>query len=188
MDMPNLKRLNVTRWADAKLLPHWQQPAAHVAARLTAAKARYQKVEASTKVPWFIVAVIHEREASQSWSANLAQGDPWKRKSIHVPKGRGPFKSWEEAAVDALAHCPPYIARNTDWSTGGALTRLEQYNGLGYAMRGCPSPYLWAATDQYNSGKFIADHQFDPEAVDHQLGCVALLKEMAAIDASVTFT
>jgi lysozyme family protein len=36
--------------------------------------------------------VIHEREASQSWKANLAQGDPWNAVSIHIPRGRGPFR------------------------------------------------------------------------------------------------
>ena len=96
-----------------------------------------------------MIAAIHERESSQNWFASLAQGDPWNRVSVHVPAGRGPFKSWEEAAIDALAHCAPYAARNRDWSVGGTLTMLEQYNGLGYAARGVPSPYLWAGTDQY---------------------------------------
>lgn len=180
MDMTGLKRLNASRWQAAAMLPHWQAAVAHVAARLTAAdaKARYQAVEAATKVPWFIIAVIHERESSQSWTANLAQGDPWNKKSIHVPKGRGPFKSWKDAAVDALKNCAPHLAKWTDWSAGGALTALENYNGLGYAMRNCPSPYLWAATDQYTAGKFITDHHFDPNAVDHQIGCAALLKAM----------
>ena len=45
----------------------------------------------------------------------------------HVPAGRGPFRSWEEAAIDALANCAPYAARNKDWNIGGALTELERY-------------------------------------------------------------
>jgi lysozyme family protein len=105
---------------------------------------------------------------------------------VHVPKGRGPFASWEAAAIDALDVCPPHASRWTDWSAGGALTLLEQYNGLGYAARGLPSPYLWAHTDQYVSGKYVADGHFDPNAIDHQLGCAVLLKAMKAIDASIT--
>jgi hypothetical protein len=35
---------------------------------------------------------------------------------------------------------------------GGALTLLEQYNGLGYANRGLPSPYIWSGTDRYLKG------------------------------------
>jgi lysozyme family protein len=180
MDMNALKRLNATRWAAATVLPRWQGAVTHVAERLSAADtvARYRAVAAATGVPWYVIAVIHERESSQSWTASLAQGDPWKRKSIHVPKGRGPFASWEDAAIDALKNCAPHLAKWTDWTAGGALTGLEAYNGLGYAMRACPSPYLWAATNQYEAGKFVADHHFDPAAVDHQIGCAALMKEM----------
>src|SRR6185437_5117062 len=92
------------------------------------------------------------------------------------------FPSWEAAAEDALTNCAPFAARWKDWTIGGALTLLEQYNGLGYAMHGLPSPYIWASTDQYTHGKYIADGNFDPNAVDHQLGCAALLDRMSALD------
>ncbi|QOG23777.1 hypothetical protein FOM02_27085 [Bradyrhizobium sp. SEMIA] len=153
----------------------------------TQAKSRYQTVAARTGVPWFVIAVIHERECSQSWRGSLAQGDPWDRKSVHVPAGRGPFASWEDCAVDALVNCPPYAARNKDCSIGGTLTLLEQYNGLGYASKGRPSPYIWSGTDQYVSGKYVRDGVYDPNAVDQQLGCAGLLLAMAAIDASIKF-
>jgi hypothetical protein len=105
--------------------------------------------------------------------------------STHVPKGRGPFTSWEEAAIDALANCPPHAARWRDWSAGGALTLLESYNGLGYARHGLASPYLWAGTDQYSRGKYVADGRFDPQVIDLQPGCAALLRAMAELDASI---
>jgi len=176
---------NSARWQACHVRSDLAATINRVASRLVSAKPRYQAVEASTKVPWSIIAVIHERESSQSWLASIAQGDPWNKVSIHVPKGRGPFKSWEEAAVDALVHCAPYAARWMDWTMGGALTLLEQYNGLGYAARGLPSPYIWASTDQYHAGKYIADGHFDPNAVDHQIGCAALLKAMMALDSSI---
>lgn len=185
--MPNLTALieaNSKRWAAAKLTRDF----AMTSKRLIAAKGHYQTVESSSGVPWFIIAVIHEREASQSWSGSLAQGDPWNKVSIHVPAGRGPFKSWEEAAVDALANCAPFAARWKDWSAGGAVTLLEQYNGLGYANRGRPSPYVWSGTDQYISGKYIRDGVYDAATVDRQLGCAGLLKTMMALDETITFT
>src|ERR1700719_5202243 len=185
-DLTPLKTANLARWHKMVIHPAFLPAFNHVAERLIVSKPRYQTVEAKTKVPWFVIAVIHEREASQSWKANLAQGDPWNKVSIHVPKGRGPFQSWEEAAVDALVNCAPHAAAWKDWTAGGALTLLEEYNGLGYAARGVPSPYLWAATDQYVSGKYIADGHYDPLAVDHQLGCAALLKRMA-FDGSIQF-
>jgi len=182
-----LKQQNAERWKAMHVLPALITQIDHVAYRLitTLAKSRYQDVSDATHVPWYVIAVIHEREASQSWAANLAQGDPWDRVSIHVPRGRGPFTGWEPAAVDALAHCAPFAARWTDWSVGGLLTLLEEYNGLGYAAHGVPSPYVWASTDQYHMGKYIADGHYDPHVVDHQLGCAALLSRMAALDPSI---
>jgi lysozyme family protein len=189
VDITQLKKTNGARWKAAKITASLIPVIDKVAARLViaTAKTRYQTVATTTKVPWFVIAVIHEREASQSWKANLAQGDPFNKPSIHVPKGRGPFSSWEEAAVDALKNCEPYAAEWKDWSAGGALTLLEEYNGLGYAVRGRPSPYVWASTDQYTKGKYVADGHYDPNAVDHQLGCAALLIRMQTMDASIQF-
>ena len=157
------------------------------AARLVAAtaKAQYVDVASRTGVPWFIIAVIHMREASQSWKGSLAQGDPWNKVSIHVPKGRGPFTSWADAAVDALVNVAPKAASWKNWTAGGALTLLEEYNGLGYAAKGRPSPYVWASTDRYVKGKYVADGHYDPNVIDHQLGCAALLNRMKTMDASV---
>jgi lysozyme family protein len=190
VNLTQLKKANAHRWqvmhVTASLVPAIDK----ISGRLVNpnAKARYETVSKKTSVPWFIIAVIHERESSQSWKANLAQGDPWKKVSVHVPKGRGPFKSWEDAAVDALANCAPHAAKWKDWTAGGALTLLEEYNGFGYATRGRPSPYVWASTDQYVKGKFIADGHYDPNAIDHQLGCAALLNRMAEMDSTVKFS
>ncbi|WP_257168565.1 hypothetical protein [Bradyrhizobium sp. SRS-191] len=184
MDMvASLSRMNGERWDKVRAT----REVSSIARRLVAARPRYQSVAKRTGVPWAIIAVIHERESSQSWSRSLAQGDPWDRVSVHVPAGRGPFESWEEAAVDALVNCAPYAARWQDWSIGGALTLLEQYNGLGYARRGVPSPYVWAGTDQYRAGKYVRDGVYDPRAVDRQPGCAGLLKAMMEIDPSISF-
>lgn len=178
--MVDLKQANQRRWEGCKVNPSQQGAFDSVAKRLSApeAKKRYQAIEKQTGVPWQVIAVIHERESSQRWDRSLAQGDPWNKKSTHVPKGRGPFNSFEEAAVDALVNCGPYAARNKDWSAGGTMALLEKYNGLGYANKGIPSPYIWAGTNQYVKGKYVADGVFDPNAVDKQLGCAGLLKSM----------
>lgn len=189
MSDQSLIAANARRWQAMQIRPSLIPSLDRVARRLVApsAKTRYQEVAAATRVPWFIIAVIHEREASQSWAANIAQGDPWNAVSRHVPKGRGPFSSWKDAALDALINCAPYAARWNNWTAGGALTLLEHYNGLGYANRGMPSPYIWASSDQYSKGKYVADGVFDPDAVDRQLGCAALIARMAALDSSIAF-
>jgi len=182
-----LRAANAARWANAKLTrgPEFTP----VAKRLIASKTRFQAMEAQTGVPWFVIAVIKEREsgADPKWLKSIAQGQPWNKKSTIVPVGRGPFNSWEEAAYDALVNCAPKAAKNKDWSIGGTLTLLEQYNGLGYANKKLPSPYIWSGTDQYKSGKYIRDGVFSATTVDAQLGCAGLLLAMQALDKSVTF-
>jgi len=186
VDLNALTAANVKRWAAAKLTRVVE--ANNIALHLFKAKARYQAVEAKTGVPWPVIAVIHEREASQNWNTQLGQGDPLNSVSVHVPAGRGPFKTWEEGAYDALVNCAPHLARQKDWSLGAALTALETYNGIGYAAKGVPSPYLWAGTDQYRSGKYVRDGVYDPSKVDSQMGCAALLKALMALDPTITFT
>lgn len=183
VDLVALKAANENRWAAAKLTRNFAVDARN----LVGNKVRYQAVEAKTGVPWFIIAAIHMRESSQSWARSLAQGDPWDRVSVHVPAGRGPFNSWEDAAIDALVNCAPHLARQTDWSLGAALVALEKYNGTGYAARNKPSPYLWAGTNQYTSGKFVGDGQYDPNHVDTQPGCAGLIMAMMELDKSIAF-
>lgn len=196
VDLSALRAANANRFAHAKLTraPEFMPAARRLVA--SAAKARYRAVSARTGVPWWFIAVVHERECSQSWRGSLAQGDPWDQKSRNVPKGRGPFASWEDCAVDALVNCAPFAARNKDWSIGGTLTMLEQYNGLGYASGPraggvkyppMPSPYIWGGTDVQTRGKYVADGQFDPSKMDPQLGCAGLIMTMMQIDASIQF-
>lgn len=195
--MPNTSALiaaNAARWAKAKVT---RAGFTSVAKRLVAAKRRYQEIERATGVPWFIVAVIHERESSQNFSCQLSQGDPLNRVSIHVPKGRGPFlnhptdppyqDAFYRGALDALIDCAPHAARWKDWSPGGALTLLESFNGYGYANKSRPSPYVWSGTDQYVSGKYVADGVYSATAVDRQLGCAGLIKAMMALDPTIKF-
>jgi lysozyme family protein len=186
IDLNALIAANAKRWANAKLTRNLTPIARHLVS--SDAKARYRAVSTKTGVPWAVIAVIHQRECSQDWTGSLAQGDPWNRVSIHVPAGRGPFRSWEEAAIDALVNCAPYAARNKDWSIGRTLTMLEQYNGLGYAARGRPSPYIWSSTDQYISGKYVRDGVYDPNVIDSQPGCAGLLMTMMVLDPTIAFT
>jgi lysozyme family protein len=186
-DLAALTARNAARWATARI----QRPGAFqaIARHLVApdAKVRYQAVAAKTGVPWAVIAVIHEREASQDFDTHLAQGDPLGKPTVHVPKGEPAFATWEEGALDALVNCEPHAARWTDWSIGGALTLLTLYNGLGPENHGIASGYVWAGTDQYTKGKYVRDGIWDPNAIDQQLGCAGLLRTMMALDPSIRF-
>lgn len=154
-----------------------------VADRLIFHKPRYEAVSKALKekgydIPWEFIAVAHNRESNGDFTTYLGNGQKLNKKTTIVPKGRGPFDTWEEGAIDALLYAPPYAAKNKDWSVAGTLTKLEEYNGLGYASKGIPSPYLWAGTDQYSKGKYVADGVFNANHVDTQLGVAGLLKFM----------
>ncbi len=188
VEITALTRANASRWANAKLTrePEFTKPARVAVAN----KGRYLAIARQAGMPdiaWVFIAVSHYRESSQDFSRSLAQGDLWNRVSTHVPAGRGPFQSFEDAAVDALVKCAPYASRLKDWSIGGMLTNLERFNGIGYAARGVPSAYVWSGTDQYRSGKFVADGVYDPNKVDAQLGVAGLIMVMMELDLSIRF-
>ncbi|HWE85492.1 MAG TPA: peptidoglycan-binding protein [Terracidiphilus sp.] len=187
VQVSGLVQSNTARWPQMVIDFDALATMNQVAARLIAAKARYQSLYAQTRVPWPVIALIHQRECSQNWALSIAQGDPWNQVSVHVPSGRGPFGSWEEAAIDALTNCE-HMDQWAQWdSTGGVLTRLEMYNGLGYANRNpsLPSPYIWSRTSPYVSGKYVADGKFDPNTIDSQQGCAPLLASMMEQDPTI---
>jgi lysozyme family protein len=203
--MTNLVALtaaNQALWNIAKVLPSRLAEVNEVAKRLCAdeAKARYQEIEKVTNVPWFIIAVIHERESSQDFTKQLGQGDSLDQVSRHVPRGMGPYynhpsdpplqDAFYRCAVDTLENTAPYAARWKDWSAGGSMTLLITYNGTGYWFyhNHEPSPYDWGATDQEVRGKYTSDGSFSASTFDTQIGCAAMLKQMMVIDNTIKFT
>jgi|SRR6202046_1511894 len=199
MSIQELIQKNQHRWDNMHVLAG-RLPALHsIAIRLCAEAAwtRYVKISAATQVPPWVIAVIHEREASQSFTNQLGQGDPLSRVSTHDPIGRGPFfnhtsdppgeDAFYRGAVDALVDCAPHASKWVDWTGGGTCTLLEEYNGLGYAAMGVPSAYVWSGSDQYQSGKYIADHVYRSGVVDVQEGCAPLLHLMQLLRPEIKF-
>lgn len=155
------------------------------AAKLVADKPVYLKAEKLTGVPWYMIAILHYRESSANFNTQLAQGDPLNRVSTHVPRGRGPFKTWEEGAYDALVTLKGYN-KIIDWRLEKILYYSEVYNGWGYHWRKLPSPYLWGGTTIQQQGKFVADGKFSPSTWDTQPGVAAMLSQMMHLDPSIT--
>ena len=134
-------------------------------------------------IPWYFIAAIHNMESSLNFHRHLHNGDSLRAKTVHVPAGRpvgmgDPPYLFEDSAVDALRM--KGLDKWEDWSLGGMLYQMERYNGWGYYKYHptVNSPYLWAGTSLYTSGKYVADGKFDPDAVSKQIGCVALLKHL----------
>lgn len=175
MSYEALKARNLKRWQVCRVTRRYPS----IINKILANKARYQHVQTLTGVPWFVVAVIHVRESDMDFNTQLAQGDPLGRVSTHVPRGQGPYlgkDAWERAAVRALLDAGAKTWG--DWSPGGMTTFLEKYNGLGNYHMGRPSSYVWAGTNQYTSGKYVADGQYSASFVDPQPGCASLIKQL----------
>lgn len=150
---------------------------------------RYEKVAEKTGVPWFIVGAIHHKECSGDFKKGLHNGQRWDRVTTIVPKGKGPFRSWEDAAIDALNDKMDWLMPIIgEFNIEGILYFCERYNGAGYYHRGINSPYLWAYTNHYTKGLFVSDGNFDKNAVSKNPGCVAIFKkliELGAVDANL---
>jgi lysozyme family protein len=161
-------------------------------------KSRYVAVERLTGVPWFVVGLEHYREADCSFACHLHNGDDGRPdtqgrltvRTRQVPAGRPPSPppwTWEESARDALA--VDGLDKITDWGIERIGYACEQFNGQGYFGHNVNSPYVWAGSNHYgdppNTGKYVADHVFDPSAIDTQLGCMPLLAVMMEQDASI---
>jgi lysozyme family protein len=170
---------NRKRWTECKITPSRLAAVTAVAKRLVANRARYERVAASVGVPWAFIACLHERESGGTWSTYLGNGQALTKVTTLVPKGRGPFKSWEDGAVDALKL--QGFDKVTDWSIEHQLYLAEEYNGFGYAAKGLASPYVWGATNFQKAGKYTSDGVFSASTWDTQIGVAAMLQIVTAL-------
>jgi len=153
-------------------------------------KARYEAVASKVGIPWWIIGCLHFKEASCSFSGVLHNGEHiigTGKKTKLVPSGRGPFTTWEEAAIDALTLNGGRWAKVKAGSKdiGELLYACERFNGAGYLSKTSEagkqfSPYLWARTNiAFDTGVYTRDHYYDPKApVNKTTGLAILIKEM----------
>lgn len=150
-------------------------------ARLKKHRDRYQAAGDPLGIPWYFIGCIHALESGFDFNTHLFNGDPLTARTVHVPAGQpeappanGERYTWEESAAAAMKHRAFDLDR--DWSLPRLLYRWEGYNGFGYRSRGVPTPYLWSFSTLYDKGRFVADHQFDPNATSKQAGAATMVK------------
>lgn len=181
-------------WAALRVRPEREAQAERAAKTLLAGKDRYKTVETRTGVPWWFVGLCHYRESNFNFGTYLGNGQSLGRKTTIVPIGRGPFfgnTAFEDGAVDALTL--QGFVNASDWSIERTAYRLEGFNGYGYHSHGVNSPYLYGGSTLYGppeakAGKYVADHDFDPDFVDQQLGTLVVLKALCGLDDSIGFS
>lgn len=170
-------------WRTMKVNPGVVGAADKVARGIIADRARYEPVEAATGVWWFFVGILHNRESSRDFDTYLGNGQSLHKRTTIVPIGRGPFTSFLAGAIDALRI--DKLDQVKEWSIERMLFAIESFNGFGYGQHGVNSPYVWAGTNHYTKGKYVADHVFDANAVDHQLGSAVVLARLCALSPEI---
>jgi len=153
------------------------------AKRLMRGMDRYKAVEKATGVPAAMIAILHERESNANFDTYLGNGQPLSKRTSIVPVGRGPFRNFEEGAIDALNI--DGLAKIKTWSIEQAIFKAEGFNGFGYRHKGIRSPYLWGGTNHQERGKYVRDGVFDASVMDKQLGAVGILYTLFALDPSL---
>lgn len=162
-------------WSTMEILPSKLPVVRGVARMIHNHAPAYQEVEEATGVPWQVVGCIHYRESGFRWDTVLHNGEAiigTGKKTRLVPRGKGPFGTWQAAAIDALSG----IARRDDWPIEIVLRTLEGYNGWGYQKHDKASPYIWSYTNHgVGTGYYTSDGHYDATAVNQQSGCAPLL-------------
>src|SRR5258708_4181352 len=97
------------QWNAMSIKPTRQKEFDRIAEYAFENRPRYVVIEGNSGVPWPMIACIHKRESDAQdkhgnplFTSYLGNGQPLNRKTTIVPKGRGPFNSFEEGAMDAL--------------------------------------------------------------------------------------
>lgn len=166
-------------WEAMVIKDKWLSQITTAVNKLLLNQERYEAVAKEMGCPWYFIAVTHYRESGADFRGVLHNGERIVGKGTKttlVPKGRGPFPTWEDSAIDALKL--RRIDKIENWNIAKVLEELEEYNGLGYKKYHpeVPSPYLWSGSEYYVSGKYASDGKFDKNLVDKQLGCAPILK------------
>ncbi|KAI93539.1 peptidoglycan-binding protein [Rhodomicrobium udaipurense JA643] len=163
----------INLFKSATILPDRRAAVRAVVARLVKGRARYEALQQETGIPWWFIAILHEREGACDFGTYLGNGQSLKRKTTIVPKGRGPFSTFEEGALDAL-RIKGWLGIN-DWTLPTVLHRCETFNGWGYLGKGINSPYVWGSTSHQQRGKYVRDGVFDRTVWDVQVGTAAMI-------------
>lgn len=191
---PTIIRVSRERgiWDKLVVKPSWEIPVRKAVMLYLRTKDRYEVVEhyRSNGVPAPVIFCLHYRESDNSFKCHLHEGSSLLHRTRYVPKGRlpppkEPPYTWEVSAEDAIYICDKLQGSWSDisWS----FDHIERYNGLGYRKLGVPSPYLYSGSNLYDHGKYTSDGHFNPQAIDQQLGCLPILKTMAANGVEISF-
>jgi lysozyme family protein len=170
-------------WDTCQIRPERRAISSAIADRVAAHRGRYEAAGSPHGVPWYVVGIIHQLEASGDFTKHLHNGDPLTARTVRVPAGRPasghpPF-TWEFSAADAMVS--DHLDAWHDWTISGTLFVFERFNGFGYRDpdKHINSPYLWSFATHYTKGKYVDDAKYDPNFVSQQCGTAVMLRLLA---------
>jgi lysozyme family protein len=102
-----------------------------------------------------------------------------------APSPPSPASGGGNAAVPAAAGGTPAVP---GWTWPRACYEGELFNGFGPRAHGRHTGYLWAWTNIYTGGKYIADGKWDPDHIDEQCGMVPMMAALLRLDSSLALT
>lgn len=180
---PELRREYLNFWQTMKVLPERDAAVERTAQKLLLSLDRYKQLEHRLNIPAAFIMCVHEREGGGRFDTYLGNGQSIRRVTTIVPKGRGPFETFEDGAYDALIVVQKMgNIPLSEWDEAGLAWFLEKMNGFGYRLfKHIPSPYLWGATNHQRRGKYIRDGVYDANVMDIQLGGMAIYAKIIEI-------
>lgn len=135
----------------------------------------YKEIAEQTGVPAILIAALHYRESNGNFKKTIANGDD--------PLLAG--KTFVEDAVLVINNGDNHhifmqrIGMTKDSRNILAMLQYAEYwNGTGYADHDRINPYLYAGTNIYTSGKYIADGEYSSGTVDKQAGVLYLISQV----------
>jgi lysozyme family protein len=167
------------------------------AREVLAAMPRYIDAAAALGMPQQCAAFIGAldlRESNCNPRAALGQGDPWNERSVHVPAGFGPFKSWADACNFYLRR--EHINDPATWTAEWLCYKGNGWNGFGPNAHGRVPGYLFSCTAVYDTpryggaglgGKYVADGAWSGDTVDSQPGIWPVIQAVLAVHTEWAF-
>lgn len=176
-------------WAKAKATNNAESM--KVAKKIIDNEGILMQVQNATDVPWWLIGAWLYRESDLDFNTYLGNGQSIHHVTTIVPKGRGPFATFQEGAIDAIRYEDNqrgggfYKIGRAAWTIEYCLWASETWNGWGYTSHNVNSPYIWDWTDLYTTGLFVADGQFSPTQKENRAGVAALMMALFDIDPSL---
>jgi lysozyme family protein len=163
----------------------------HAAEILVRNKSQFLEVQHDTRVPAALLMGLMWRERNGDLRYYLGNGQPLTQRTTIVPIGRGPFApphdgAWKRGAKDAISVV--HLDKTTaPWSWAYVCWKGEAWNGFGPRAHGIHTGYLWAGTNHYVRGKYVADGRWDASHVDTQLGMIPVVRRAIELDQDLEF-